>query len=202
MDWSALARTVAPVAPKLGAVLGAGVGGPFGGFIGGIAGRAIAGALGVNPDPQAVANAIAGDSEAVRKLQILEATEGERIRAQAQTEVERLKAQAAQAESIGQTQRAELNASVPWWHWRHLLGYVTMLFGLVLVAGFAKAMFIGGDLADFTALVAQAAVIFGILATLNGYVASDTSRLKATEMTGILPSSGIASLVNAVTGKR
>lgn len=175
LDWRSIAGAVAATAPKLGAVLGTVIGGPGGGFIGNLAGTAIAHAFGVEATPQAVGDAIAKDKNAVEKLRILEATRGQEIVSQAQIEIERLKTRAAQSDNINRSIQAETRAKVPWWHWRHLLGYVTMLFALVLTAGFGKVMFFGGDMAQFTGLVAQAALIFGILATLNGYVASDTT---------------------------
>lgn len=189
MDWKSIAGAVAPFAPTLGKLLGTAFG-PFGSIVGGIAGRAIAGAFGVEATPQAVGAAIAKDANAVEKLKILEATRAQEIISEAQVEVARLEASAKQAESIGVTQRAELAAGVSWWHWRHLLGYVFMLFALVLTAGFAKVMFLSGDLAAFTQLVAQAAIVLGILGALLGYVAQDTTKLKTAAVTGEQPNGG------------
>lgn len=174
LDWKSIAGAVAPLAPKLGAVLGAGFG-PVGSVVGGLAGSAIAAAFGVEANPKAVGEAIAKDRNAVEKLRILEETRGQEILAQAQIKIEQLKSDARQAESIGRTQIAEQHAGVSWWHWRHLLGYVTVLFGLVLVIGFAMALFGLVSMADYTAALTQATIVFGILATLNGYVASDTT---------------------------
>lgn len=202
MDWKSIAGVVAPIAPKLGAVLGAAIGGPVGSTIGGLAGRAIAGALGVDATPDAVGRALATDPEAVRKLQILEETEGERIRAEAAVAIERLKAEAAQAESIGTTQRAEIASGVSWWHWRHLVGYVTMLYGLVFLGGSAKIMFVGGDVGALTALVTASTPIFLAICALNGYIASDSTKLKTTAITGTVPEGALSTLVNAMTGKR
>lgn len=184
-DWKSIAGAVAPAAPQLAVVLGTSLGGPLGGLIGGIAGRAIASAFGVEATPEAVGAAIAKDNNAVEKLRILEESRGRQIVADAQVAIEKLKAEAQQADAVNASIQAETRAKVPWWHWRHLLGYVTMLLALVLVAAFAKVSFLGGDMAAFTNLVAQFTIIFGILATLNGYVASDTtSRYNAAAAAG------------------
>jgi hypothetical protein len=73
MDWKALGGAIGPLAqiglPALGTLFG----GPLGGAIGGIAGKAVAGALGVEPTPQAVRQAIADDPHgAAEKLKALE----------------------------------------------------------------------------------------------------------------------------------
>jgi hypothetical protein len=202
MDWKSIAGAVAPYAPKLGAVLGTAIGGPFGAAIGGLAGTAIAAAFGVEATPEAVGAAIAQRSDAVEKLRLLEATEGERIRAAAQIEIESLKNQTEQSKTINETVRTEIAAGVSWWHWRHLLGYVTVVFGAVIVVAFAKYTFIGGDLPNFTALVAQASIIFGILAALNGYVAMDTTNRINTAVTGEHSAGGVMNTLRTVLVKK
>lgn len=105
LDWHSIAGVVAPIAPKLGAVLGTvigsailpGLGSTIGGGIGDIAGRAIAQSFGVEATPEAVGKAIAEDPRASEKLAQLEQTRGDEILAAAQVEVERLKQQTEQA---------------------------------------------------------------------------------------------------------
>ncbi len=89
-DWRSIAGSVAPHAPKIGAVLGAGFG-PLGSVIGGLAGSAIAAALGVEETPAAVSQAIAEDPKAAEKLARLETEQGQQILAQAQVRIEELK---------------------------------------------------------------------------------------------------------------
>lgn len=71
MDWSNLAGQFAQIGlPALGTLFG----GPLGGTIGTIVGKAVAGALGVAPTPEAVSTAIANDpSVASTKLAEIEA---------------------------------------------------------------------------------------------------------------------------------
>ncbi len=97
-DWRGIAGAVAPLAPKLGAVLGTslgGIAGPIGAGIGGslgsLAGNALAEAFGVEATPEAVGKAIVEDPHAAEKIQQVEADRGQEILAQAQVEIERLK---------------------------------------------------------------------------------------------------------------
>lgn len=96
LDWKSIAGTVAPLAPKLGAVLGATFGGPIGATIGGLAGSALAAAFGVEETPEAVGKAIAEDPDAKEKIQRLESERGQEILAQAQVRIEEIKAQTEQ----------------------------------------------------------------------------------------------------------
>lgn len=201
-DWKSIAGAVAPIAPKLGAVLGAAFGGPIGSAIGGIAGRAIAGAFGVEATPEAVGKAIASDPEAVKKLQILEATEGERIRAAAQIEIERIKSQTEQSKAINETIRAENASGVSWWHWRHLIGYATLGYGSVFAAGTAKIMFFGGNIAEFSQLVTASVPIVAILAAFNGYVAADTTNRMNTAITGEHSAGGVMNTLRTILVKK
>lgn len=89
-DWRSIAGAVAPIAPKLGAVLGTAIAGPFGSVIGGLAGNAIAAALGTEETPEAVGKAIAEDPQAAQKIQAVEAERGQEILAQAQVEIKRI----------------------------------------------------------------------------------------------------------------
>lgn len=96
IDWRSIAGTVAPLAPKLGAVLGTAIGGPIGATIGGLAGSAIAATFGVEDTPEAVGKAIAEDPNAASKLQQIESERGQEILAQAQVKIEELKQQTEQ----------------------------------------------------------------------------------------------------------
>ncbi len=119
IDWRSIAGTVAPLAPKLGAVLGTAIGGPIGATIGGLAGSAIAATFGVEETPEAVGKAIAEDPDAAGKLQQLEAQRGQEILAQAQVKIEELKQQTEQFRiAADDTQNARVvgaqSASMQW----------------------------------------------------------------------------------------
>jgi hypothetical protein len=197
LDWKSIAGAVAPLAPKLGAVLGAGFG-PLGSIIGGLAGNAIAATFGVEATPDAIGRAIAEDPDAAKKLAALDAEKGAAILAQAKVEVARLEQATAQSSVINETIRAEL-AVVPWWHWRHLCGYVTMLWGLMFVGGGARLMLFGGDIGQFTALVTAATPVFLATAALNGYIAADTTNMKNTVITGEHSAGGIMNTLRAAS---
>lgn len=186
-DWRSIAGAVAPFAPRLGGLLGSAFG-PIGGIVGGIAGRAIAGAFGVEATPEAVGKAIAEDPSAAAKLERLEARDAQAIIAQAQIQIEALKQSGAVAQAnttaINETLRVEAG-TIPWYHWRHLMGYQTLLFGVIAGTAMAKSMFLGSpSAADMTAIITAITPIFLALCALNGYVAADTTNLKQTAITG------------------
>lgn len=74
MDWKQIAG---PLAQAGATTLGTIIGGPLGTAVGGVVGKAAAEALGVDPTPEAVTQAIATDPKAAGKLQDLEATRSE-----------------------------------------------------------------------------------------------------------------------------
>jgi hypothetical protein len=208
LDWRSIAGVVAPFAPKLGTVLGTALGGPFGAIIGGLAGNAIAGAFGVEATPEAVGRAIAEDPKAGDKLARLEEERGQEIVAQAQIEVARLEQAGLTARAniteINTTLREEIAHGVSWWHWRHLLGYLVLLYGLVGVAGMAKVIFYpasGASAADLSALFNATTVFTGGIFALLGYVAADTTNRVNTAITGQHSAGGLMNTVRAaVTG--
>jgi hypothetical protein len=182
MDWSSIAGLVGRFAPTLGGLLG-GAFGPGGAFIGSKVGGIIAAALGKN---------------AVKRLEILERTRGAEIEAQARIEIARLEANVAQGGAINETQRVEIAQGVSWWHWRHLIGYCTLLFGMIFAAGTAKIMFMGGDTAALTALINAVTPIFLTLAALNGYIAADNTNRVNTAITGQHSAGGIMNTIRGV----
>lgn len=102
---------------------------------------------------------------------------------------------------INRTIRAENEAKVSWWHWRHLLGYVVLLYALQQIVLVFWAAW-GGMQADQLAMIFNSTtVLTGGLLALLGYVASDTTALKQTAMTGSVPEGIVASTVRAVTGR-
>lgn len=203
MDWSSIAGTVGKFAPTLGGLLGSAFG-PAGSIVGGIAGRAIAGALGVEATPEAIREALAKDKNAVERLRILEATKAQQIAAEAQVEVERVKAEIAKGESIGTTQRAEIAAGVSWWHWRHLIGYLVLGYGLnqivlLNLAAFKPTM-LSPDQA--VALFNATGVFTGGLFALLGYVAGDTTNRINTAVTGEHSAGGIMNTIRSALGTK
>lgn len=202
-DWKPLAGALI----KAGApVIGGALGGPLGGLAGNMLGGIVASALGVDATPEAVGNAITNgdpatvgaalskaDSEAVAKWDAIA-----RI-AQAQAEVDK-----ANVEQINETMRAEIGAGVSWYHWRHLIGYVTVLWAVAVMPPFVWQLWKADAvaLAAVTTALTAATTFFGVLAALNGYVAQDTTKLKGIAITGEQPVPGIAGAIKALVKKK
>ena len=202
MDWKDVGKIVAPLAPTLGGILGDLIPIPGGGMIGTAAGNLIASALGVDPTPDAVGAAMQNDPNAAVKIQAAESEAAARWPALAEIAKAQYAANAAQSESINQTIRAEAG-NVSWWHWRHLLGYLVLLYGIEQVAAIAYSMFGKGVPPDqLAALFNSTAVFTAGLFALLGYVASDTTALKQTAITGKAPDGAVKTVIKAVTGKK
>jgi hypothetical protein len=204
MDWRSIAGVVAPIAPKLGAVLGTALGGPFGSIIGGLAGNAIAGVFNTDATPEAVGKAIAEDPKATAKLERLEEARGQEILAQAQVEIARIEQQGLTARTnvteVNQTIREDNAKGVSWWHWRHLLGYVPVALGLELVVLVPMMAFGALTAADVTALFGAVMAPLAIFAGLLGYVAQDTSSMRVAAMTGQPVPGILATVIKGVSG--
>lgn len=202
MDWKDVGKIIGPLAPTLGGILGDLIPIPGGGMIGTAAGNLIAAALGVDPTPDAVGNAIQNDPNAAAKIQAAETEAQAKWPAIAEIAKAQYAANAAQSESINATIRAEDTAKVPWWHWRHQLGNVVVLYALqqIFLVFWCAAGKMQAD--QLAMLFNSTTVLTGGLLALLGYVASDTTALKQTAMTGQAPDGVIASTIKAVTGKK
>lgn len=204
MDWKSLGgQLIKAGAPLIGGALL----GPLGAGAGEILGGIVASALGVDNTPEAVNSAILNgdpatvnaalaraDSEAAAKWDAIA-----RI-AQSMAEVDR-----ANIEQVNETMRAEISAGVSWYHWRHLLGFVTLAWFALPLPPIVYHMWVG-NITTLNAIVAALASLIPIIALaagLNGYVAQDTSKLKGIAITGEQPAGGVvSSIVKAVTGKK
>lgn len=204
MDWKPLAGSLI----KAGApIIGGALLGPLGAGAGDILGSIVANALGVEATPDAVNNAIVnGDpstvSAALAKAEAEASNKWDAIIAiaQSQAEVDKTNIQ-----EVNETIRAEAQAGVSWYHWRHLLGFVTLAWLSAPLPPIAYHMF-AGNITALNAIVAAVVSlipIIGLAAGLNGYVAQDTTKLKGIALTGEQPSGGVvSSIVKAVVKKK
>lgn len=194
-NWKDVAELIAPYAPTAGRFLGGMSGIPGGSVIGEKLGEALAAAFGVDPTPDAVSNAIqtAPANEVAAKLEALESEAKARWDALARMAESDDKARVEQARVIAETQRAEIAAGVSWFHWRHLLGYVLLLWFLIPIPAFAMLTFrYDGAAANQLTIMLQAVVpLYGFMSALLGYIAADTTRLKTVAITGEQPATMI-----------
>lgn len=203
MDWKDLAGSLV----KAGApIIGTALGGPLGGMVGNAVGSIIASQLGVEATPEAVNNAIVnGDPAAVGPA--LSAAQSEMIAkwdtiksiAHDMAEADRVN-----VEQVNETIRAETAAGVSWWHWRHLVGYMVLLWFAVPIPAFVRLTFQydAGAASQLTAMITACIPLYGFMAGLLGYVAQDTTRLKSIALTGEHPPTVTAAIAKAVVGKK
>lgn len=106
-------------------------------------------------------------------------------------------------EEVNKTIRME-SAKVSWWHWRHLIGYLVLLYGLVLLSLMIKVGFFnptGNQIKDVIELFnATTPFTLGLFALL-GAVAFDTTKRSVAANEGEMPESIITSTAK-VFGKK
>lgn len=164
MSWDSIKSAVAGVAPVLGGMLG----GPAGGAVGSL----IAGALGVEETPDAVAKAMQSDPEAAVKLQKLQ-NEHER-------ELRRMDIEARTKEfsQLHKTIRQELQSDNFYKSgWRPTIGWVLALSLAGIMGTIAYAIAIQPDKAAEIMSAASGVLMF--MAGLLGYNAKKRSDDKA-----------------------
>lgn len=191
IGWDVVGKAIGGIAPVLGMVLG--------GPLGAAGGTLLSSALGVANEPGAVLAAIEKGGEAV--MAAISSSE-ESAKAKWGYLAEGVKSDATQSTAINATMQAEIAKGVSWWHWRHLIGYVTLLWAFAPLPFVCAAMFVliwQGKAEPLNAIVAAMTAMVTwlcIIAGLNGYVALDTSRRQSAALTG----TPIGSLLGSVLG--
>lgn len=127
MNWSDIKGIIGKAAPVAGSLLG----GPAGGAVGSL----IAGALGVEDNPQAVANAVKSDPQAAVKLRRIEAQHAQEMRRL------QLEAETARLSEVNKTMRTEAAANDPFVRrWRPMFGYAVAATWILQSCGLVYAM--------------------------------------------------------------
>jgi hypothetical protein len=136
MDWVAVGKLIAPLAPVAGSILGGLIPVPGGSVIGQKFGEAIARAFGVDPTPKAVSDAVAAAGEETARAKINAALEQCRAEISGFVELERLHTQAviASLTQTNETMRVEVRPENRHWFytgWRPTAGWLFNLFATV-----------------------------------------------------------------------
>lgn len=202
MDWKALGgQLIRAGAPLIGGALL----GPLGSTAGELLGGFVASQLGVENTPDAISNAIATGDPASVSVALSKAESEAAAKWDAIARIAESMAQADKTniEQVNETIRAEIGAGVSWYHWRHLLGFVTLAWFALPLPPIIYHMWIGNltALNGIVAALVSLIPIIAIAAGLNGYVAQDTSKLKGIAITGEQPSGIVSSIVKAVKKK-
>lgn len=102
---------------------------------------------------------------------------------------------------VNQTIRDENARGTPWWHWRHQLGYIVLLYALqqIFLVFYCALGYMAAD--QLAMLFNSTTILTGGLLGLLGFVARDNTVLKQTAMTGEVPEGMVSSAVRAVTGR-
>lgn len=202
MDWVAIGRMIAPLAPTLGGIVGDMLPIPAGSLIGRQAGEMLATALGVPNDPNEIATAITNDPDAPNKIARAEAEASAKWQGLAEMAKAMYESNTAQAAEINTTIRAELVAGQKWWAWRNLYGYSVGLeatatsWVVIYSLIFDQSVFknVSESLSFF---ISWYTLRFGLL----GYIHNQSTQEKVAAVTGQKPESVVKSVVKAIKGK-
>lgn len=149
-----------------------------------------------------IADAAANADPEVRKA--IEATAAEKWKSLAVM----ADAKARETESINASIQAETAANVSPLHWRHLVGYITMLWLLAPLPFICVGMYIlvtTGKAEVFTALLTGLGGMtawVAIAAGLNGFLAQDTTKKVTATRAGEPVTGIIGGLIKAVTNRK
>jgi hypothetical protein len=206
MDWKDIGGLVAPFAPTIGKVIGGLIPFPGAGLGGELLGKLIANQFGVQETPEAVDNAIRNSPRDVVAEKLAAAEAEAQAKWPALAEIAKAEAadRTAQSQAINETIRTEAASGVSWWHWRHLIGYLVILYGLQQIGMIWLAALSPKTItpADAALLFNATAIFTGGLYALLGYIAQDNTKLRETAITGErAPSLSVGDTVRAMVAK-
>jgi hypothetical protein len=177
MNWTDVAKIIAPIAPAAGSILGGLIPFPGASFIGEQLGKGIARQFGVPETPQAVAQAISGSPNEVAIAKINQAVALARTEVEGFAEIEKAYVHAAEVSTaeVGATMRAEIGHEHWYFNgWRPASGWVfvfqAFVFGCILMVAGARSAFFESpqSLERLTAAWPIYAAYFGSLAAMVG----------------------------------
>lgn len=202
MDWVAIGKMIAPLAPTIGGIVGGLLPIPAGSFIGKQAGQILADALGVDNDPGAIASAITNDPSASEKIEAAEREASSKWQGLADMAKAYYEANSAQAAEINSTMRSELASGQKWYAWRNIYGYsVSIEVAAVSSLFFTSILFFPETFKRFmdasSWLMAWYTLRFGLL----GYIHNQSTQEKVAAVTGQQPDGVIKSLAKAIRNK-
>lgn len=181
MDWSDLKGIVGNAAPILGTLIG----GPAGALVGTI----LSSALGTANTPDAVNKELAGNPEAIVKIQQIAATHAEKLQELAvQAEANRLSAETANTNVVNATMQVEAKSD-HWatWFWRPAIGLAVaidvIITSITVGAAYVGVVFCGvkpeslsyipAMLGAMSALIGCTMPVLGIASYFRGKAQAD-----------------------------
>jgi hypothetical protein len=189
MNWTDVAKIIAPLAPMAGSILGGLIPFPGGSLIGEEFGKIIAGVFGVPATPDAVNAAVTSNPNEVVLAKINQATELARIKIDGFADLEKAYLHTVETglSQTGDTMRADIgHESLFFTGWRPAIGWVfvfeAVCFGLMLSVAAGAAAFFNNSrpLEILTNAWPIFLAYFGTLGLMVGvYIPSRTAEKKA-----------------------
>lgn len=200
MNWSDIGNQIAKQLPVLGGALGSAAG-PAGTATGSMIGGWVAKALGVDADPDQVAQALNGDPEATAKLRKLENDhETELKQIQLEAHKANLQAQSEQTQAVNETMRVEYQTEGLFKSgWRPAIGWTVCAGFFELFSSLTWTILTRPDQITQVMDSVYALIVFG--AGILGVNIHQRSKDKQTAMTGQTPLGFMDAIKTRVAGK-
>jgi roadblock/LC7 domain-containing protein len=174
MEWSDIGRLIGKAAPVIGGILAGGIGPAIAGAAG-----LLGEALGCEPTPDAIHQAVLASPDAAVKLAEIEATNRERLAGiTAEVEKAQLAAEVESLKAVNETMRAEQHAEhFIQWSWRPLNGYALAIGSLlsVLACGVLAFVAVFGRQPEAINMIPTLAAAFATVLAVPGAVCGVTA---------------------------